>query len=201
MTQVLPPNNLPPESVPWGRAVQSEAFNLSRELRNEGEAAGSERRAYAGQMGITGRQLERIQDQSEEIDLRANIPFSVSSGFSVPGPASGVWASSTSDFLIPGTGGDRSSRVEVGIPATGTSSGTGSGRSYLRVTSGTRVLWGSFLMNPGTSRTVTAEFVTVVPDSGLDCKLELFVTSQFDPETFTVTLSPSVGSVTLFNRV
>ena len=76
MAIVFPPNNLPPQSVPWGREVERAVKSNELQISRLGDSAQNENRSSAGQMGLISRQMEALQQSIDELDSRITRQYS-----------------------------------------------------------------------------------------------------------------------------
>lgn len=70
---VFPRNNLNPDSVPWGRAVEGSIRDLSYQLEVARQASNGDNRTQAGQFGVLSRQIEELNGQVTELTARRTM--------------------------------------------------------------------------------------------------------------------------------
>ena len=99
---VFPRNNLPPESVSWGRAIENETRDTAYTLAGLGGGIDANNRAFAGQAGSIQREVAELQARSTHVvdvgtrtipvSLPANFDLVVTTGSSAvscPPPSDG----------------------------------------------------------------------------------------------------------------
>lgn len=79
----LPPSNLPPESVPWGRAVQGALAGVERSLHLSKQERQATNRGQASSAGTLGSSLDQLERQFEELAAR-RVEYVSSPGFTTP---------------------------------------------------------------------------------------------------------------------
>lgn len=192
--------NLPPDAMPWARAIEAEIAELERSQQSSANRSESENRNFASQSAMIGSQIQSVWDQANEIQMRERY-FLFGTGVSVTGGTSGAWNSASTTLTVPGSSGTRSARVELEMPISGSSTGGLGARAYYRITSDGQLLSATSLGTSGFSFTYTIQFLLTVPEAGRTLTIELFATQQFDPSPFVVTLDNFTGNATLFNEI
>lgn len=176
MSSVFPRSNLPPDAIPWGRAIQDLSIDNENKIAGLEASLLGENRSIAGQMGAIGRNILSIQGQQTEIQAQINELSSRSSGVvagasvSVTSSSSTTWASATRTVTVPGEpDGTRTSIIS--FSAVCTQSGTGSGPTFIKIESGSLLLFTDSVyldssMPPGWDSMLQSTFVAPVASGG-----------------------------------
>lgn len=113
---VLPRPNLPNDSMRWGRSITEAVEELKKTTSRTDQSLVSENRAFAGQMGAVGRQIQELGSRITRVVRPASLTVNTNSTTS--------WASATRTVTIDGVGSTgRHALISVSSPVTTTGSG------------------------------------------------------------------------------
>ena len=117
---VFPRNNLNPDAVPWGRAIENATTANGRAIEDLQLDLLGENRSTAGQMGSAGRQIELLAEQATELGSRLSTVTNMSS-VSVTATSTTAWSSASGTVTLPGVeGGERNAMIIVSAPVSKT---------------------------------------------------------------------------------
>lgn len=113
---ILPRPNLPNAAMPWGRSITEAVESLEKTTSRTDQSLVSENRAFAGQMGAVGRQIQELGSRITRIVRPASLTVTASSSTS--------WASATRTVTIDGVGSTgRHALISVSSPVRTTGDG------------------------------------------------------------------------------
>lgn len=120
MNIVFPQSNLPAGAVQWGRAVERSVKDNATSLSRIQESIQGDNRANAGQMGIIGRQMTRLQESLDELESRVTNSYNMGS-LSVTSTSGNPNNSNSKSITLEGvSGGPRKAIITVSSPASTT---------------------------------------------------------------------------------
>ena len=159
---VFPQNNLPPASVPWGRAPQNAVDSSTRNLGIMSLTSESDNRATAGQMGVVGRQITELGNRTTKTTSMSSISVTATST---------SFSTATGNTLLPGVGTDpRYALVVFSSPVT---QGTNMTDIFVTITAGGVVVFrgtptrADGVVPPDWGSGISATFSALVPPGGL----------------------------------
>lgn len=93
---VFPRNNLPPESVPWGRTLEDETRKTGYSITSVGGAIHDNNRSSAGQAGALTQQITDLKSRSTHVIPIGSLLVPVTLD-----PSPGVYASASGSLTVP----------------------------------------------------------------------------------------------------